>query len=133
MTFATQPAVLLPCPKCATPMRTIERSGIHLETCPECRGVFLDRGELDRLLDFEASWSPSDEPARPGGRDADRPGDGRRSRHADRGGEHPRYRDDDDDDDDDFRRGRWSEGRSDGRRPSRRGGLLSDLFENFGG
>jgi len=37
------------------PMRTLPRSGIHIETCPACRGIFLDRGELDRLLDLEAS------------------------------------------------------------------------------
>lgn len=42
-----------PCPKCETPMGTIERSGIHLETCRDCRGVFLERGELDRLLDAD--------------------------------------------------------------------------------
>lgn len=131
MTFATQPAALLPCPKCATPMRTIERSGIHLETCPECRGVFLDRGELDRLLDLEAaSWSTDDRGRYPA-RGSDRPGDQVRW-EPDRGNDRRGYREDDDDDDDD-RRERWSGGREDGRRSSRRGGLLSDLFENFGG
>ncbi|MFP5342079.1 MAG: zf-TFIIB domain-containing protein [Candidatus Limnocylindria bacterium] len=129
MTFATQPAVLLPCPKCTTPMRTIERSGIHLETCPECRGVFLDRGELDRLLDLEAA--SNDEPRRSVARGTDRPDDGERWQTEPRS-ERRRSRDDDDDDDDD-RRERWSGGRDDGRRSSRRGGLLSDLFENFGG
>lgn len=132
MTFANQPAVLLPCPKCAAPMRTIERSGIHLETCPDCRGVFLDRGELDRLLDLEAASSSTDEGGRPTARGSDRPDDQGGSWQADRESERRRYRDDDDDDDDD-RRGRSSEGRGGGRRPSRRGSVLSDLFENFGG
>jgi Zn-finger nucleic acid-binding protein len=44
----------LTCPKCHGSMRTYERSGIHLDQCTECRGIFLDRGELDRLLDLEA-------------------------------------------------------------------------------
>lgn len=44
-----------PCPKCSIPMRTTKRNGIHVESCPDCRGIFLDRGELDRLLDLEAA------------------------------------------------------------------------------
>lgn len=133
MTFANQPAVLIPCPKCSAQMRTIERSGIHLETCPDCRGVFLDRGELDRLLDMEAASPSTDEGGRFAARGSDRPVDRGGSWQPERESERRRYRDDDDDDDDDDRRGRWSEERGDGRRPSRRGGLLSDLFENFGG
>lgn len=132
MTLASQPAVHLPCPKCATPMRTLERSGIHLETCPDCRGVFLDRGELDRLLDLEAaSTMPDDRERRPDRgpeRNAGRSG----SRDDDRELERGPYRDHDDDDDDD-RRGRWEQGSGDpGRRSSRRG-FLNDLLENIGG
>ena len=43
------------CPKCAGTMRTYERNGIHLEQCTECRGMFLDRGELERLVEAEQS------------------------------------------------------------------------------
>lgn len=41
------------CPKCQAPMRSLERSGVTLERCSECGGVFLDRGELERLEDAE--------------------------------------------------------------------------------
>lgn len=41
------------CPKCAGPMRTFDRNGVHLEQCDSCRGVFLDYGELENLLQLE--------------------------------------------------------------------------------
>ena len=50
----------LRCPKCAAEMVTYERSGIHLDQCRECRGIYLDRGELERLVDAEsggAGWA----------------------------------------------------------------------------
>lgn len=43
------------CPKCQAVMRTYERNGIQIEQCTECRGIFLDRGELERLIDTEAA------------------------------------------------------------------------------
>lgn len=52
----------LTCPKCDGAMRTYERSGVTVDQCGECRGIFLDRGELDRLIDAEQSWH-SDAPA----------------------------------------------------------------------
>ena len=36
-------------------MRTYERNGVTVDQCNDCRGVYLDRGELDRLIDAEAS------------------------------------------------------------------------------
>lgn len=42
------------CPKCQAPMTTLERSGVTLERCTECGGIFLDRGELERLETAEA-------------------------------------------------------------------------------
>jgi len=45
----------LTCPKCAGAMRTYERNGISIDQCTECRGVFLDRGELERLIDAEGA------------------------------------------------------------------------------
>lgn len=44
------------CPKCHGAMRTYERNGIHIEQCGECRGIFLDRGELEHLVSAEAKW-----------------------------------------------------------------------------
>jgi Zn-finger nucleic acid-binding protein len=37
-------------------MRQYERSGLTVDQCTECRGIFLDRGELERLVDAETSW-----------------------------------------------------------------------------
>jgi Zn-finger nucleic acid-binding protein len=41
------------CPKCHGVMRTYERSGVTVDQCGECRGIFLDRGELEKLTDAE--------------------------------------------------------------------------------
>src|SRR4051794_8709 len=46
----------LNCPKCHGSMRTYERNGVHVDQCSDCRGIFLDRGELDRLIDAENAW-----------------------------------------------------------------------------
>jgi Zn-finger nucleic acid-binding protein len=46
----------LTCPKCESPMRSYERSGITVDQCSGCRGVFLDRGELERLVDAEGAY-----------------------------------------------------------------------------
>ncbi len=44
------------CPKCSGEMRRYERSGVDIDQCTECRGIFLDRGELERLADAEAGY-----------------------------------------------------------------------------
>ena len=54
----------LTCPKCHGTMRTYERNGVHVDQCEECRGIFLDRGELDRLIDAENAWHGGTGPAR---------------------------------------------------------------------
>jgi len=43
----------LTCPKCQGAMRSYERSGVTVDQCTECRGIFLDRGELEKLVDAE--------------------------------------------------------------------------------
>jgi Zn-finger nucleic acid-binding protein len=45
------------CPKCRGEMRQYERSGVTVDQCTECRGIFLDRGELEKLFDAEANWN----------------------------------------------------------------------------
>jgi uncharacterized protein len=37
-------------------MRSYERSGLTVDQCTGCRGVFLDRGELERLIDAEGAY-----------------------------------------------------------------------------
>lgn len=41
---------LLTCPNCNISMNQANRQGIELDICPHCRGVWLDRGELEKLL-----------------------------------------------------------------------------------
>lgn len=45
------------CPVCKDVTLSIsERSGVEIDYCPECRGVWLDRGELDKILDKASSY-----------------------------------------------------------------------------
>jgi uncharacterized protein len=52
------------CPKCESEMRSYERNGVTVDQCTGCRGIFLDRGELERLIDAEGAYYES-EPERP--------------------------------------------------------------------
>ena len=47
------------CPKCRGKMHTIERSGVVIDQCGNCRGIFLDRGELDQLMTAELAYYAS--------------------------------------------------------------------------
>jgi len=54
------------CPVCKDPKLVItDRQGIEIDYCPDCRGVWLDRGELDKLI--EKSMAASAPPAQPAG------------------------------------------------------------------
>lgn len=46
------------CPKCGETMRSYERNGVMIDQCEGCRGIFLDRGELEQLMDAEARYGP---------------------------------------------------------------------------
>ena len=39
------------CPNCNVSLVMTDRSGIEIDYCPDCRGVWLDRGELDKIID----------------------------------------------------------------------------------
>jgi len=96
------------CPVDRTPLTMTERQGVEIDYCPSCRGVWLDRGELDKLIERSASWSP------------------RRERGY---GDH----DDDHDDDDREHRSRSYGHESYGHRPydkkQKRKGMLGELFD----
>ena len=103
------------CPKCQVPMRVIERSGVTIERCPQCGGVFLDQGELERLEQAETAYIAAN-PRGYGG-----------------------YRDYDDDDDDRYRSREHGGGHGGavrydehGRPVRRRRGFLGELLD-FGG
>lgn len=89
------------CPTDATVLQLAERHGIEIDYCPTCRGVWLDRGELDKIIDR------ADSVAAPASNVT--------------GGEQRRGRGYDDD-----RGARRTEG--DGNR-RKRGGFLGELFE----
>ena len=78
------------CPKCQNLMKQYERNGVVVDQCSECRGIFLDRGELEHLLDAEAAFNSRGAvpPPPPPRQDFDRGYDDRRP-YDDRG-----YRDD---------------------------------------
>ena len=112
------------CPVDGTQLRITQSQGIEIDYCPRCRGVWLDRGELDKLI--ERSLLPAGG-ERYGEREYDR--DDRR-REESRYYEGRHHGDDDDrDDDDDERHGRHvgGERRSQGRRGN---SFLRDVF-NF--
>jgi len=80
------------CPACRVDLVMSDRQGIEIDYCPKCRGVWLDRGELDKIIERSAaheagssSAQAAPEPARaaPG---YGQPWDGGRS--AEHGGRH---------------------------------------------
>lgn len=106
------------CPVCSVDLVMADRAGVEIDYCPKCRGVWLDRGEIDKIIERSEAQAPSTRPS-------EIPGETFRS---------PRRDDDHDDDhrsrkdhdDDDYRGG------NDPRR-KKRGGFLSNLFELGGG
>ena len=81
-------------------MSSYERNGVAIDQCTGCRGIFLDRGELERLVDAEGAYYQST-PNRAAESDRGRP----TSEHHGRG-------------DHDYRG-----------KPRRRGGFLGELFD----
>lgn len=53
------------CPVCRVPLAMSERSGIEIDYCPQCRGVWLDRGELDKIIERSAAPESAAPPAAP--------------------------------------------------------------------
>ena len=51
------------CPIDGTQLVIAERSGVEIDYCPQCRGVWLDRGELDKIIDRSAP-QPQAQPSR---------------------------------------------------------------------
>ncbi|MBS1810716.1 MAG: zf-TFIIB domain-containing protein [Acidobacteria bacterium] len=46
------------CPVCNVPLTMTDRSGVEIDYCPKCRGVWLDRGELDKIIERSAASAP---------------------------------------------------------------------------
>lgn len=90
---------LLVCPNCNVGMTPVQRSGVELDVCPQCRGVWLDRGELEKLLQplrepepaAPASFlSPSPSPS-PWSQRVPEPGSYRHHGHDEHHGHHERH------------------------------------------
>ena len=39
------------CPTCKVELKMADRQGVEIDYCPQCRGVWLDRGELDKIIE----------------------------------------------------------------------------------
>jgi uncharacterized protein len=50
------------CPNCNETLIMADRQGIEIDYCPNCRGVWLDRGELDKIIERSASYVAKEEP-----------------------------------------------------------------------
>lgn len=87
------------CPNCQTDLVMSERSGIEIDYCPQCRGVWLDRGELDKIIERNAQSNINTEFNQPPARNSDLR-------------DNRKY-----DDDDDYKR------------KNKRKGLFDDLFD----
>jgi Zn-finger nucleic acid-binding protein len=106
------------CPVDGATLVMTERSGVEIDYCPQCRGVWLDRGELDKIVERATPPVALQEPPRevrreehrnpPRGDDPRRPGDDLR-----------RYGDDD----------RRRYGDDDDYRKKKRKSLLGDIFD----
>lgn len=101
------------CPLDGTELRMTERQGVEIDYCPKCRGIWLDRGEIDKLLERSAAPTYGTNPE---------PYAGERDYGDERGYGDRREEYDDERDDDDRRGG------SNRRRRGRRS-LLGDLFD----
>lgn len=93
------------CPVDNATLMMSDRSGIEIDYCPECRGVWLDRGELDKLI----KGSNEHEERRYESRD----------RH-------------NDDDDDEYRSHGGDRHHGDERHKKKRGSFMDNIFEGFG-
>jgi Zn-finger nucleic acid-binding protein len=52
------------CPLCDVDLQMTERQGIEIDYCPKCRGVWLDRGELDKIIERANGENPTERETR---------------------------------------------------------------------
>ena len=99
------------CPSCEEVLVMTERQGVEIDYCPKCRGVWLDKGELDKIIEKSTTAETS--------------------QNLKQQNEKRKQQDDQDDDEDDggiFNRNRRNDNDENPNR--RKGGFLSNLF-NF--
>ncbi|HEX2909893.1 MAG TPA: zf-TFIIB domain-containing protein [Chloroflexia bacterium] len=102
------------CPECEVELLLAERQGVEIDYCPRCRGIWLSRGKLDKLLEHSVSYQAA-YPPQPQSYYPPQP-------------QRP-YRDDDHDDNDaDYEHGGNRDPRNGGKK-RQRGGFLGDLLD----
>ena len=99
------------CPVDNATLSMTERAGIEIDYCPECRGVWLDRGELDKLVKGDNEYNE-------------------RREHDDRHRDNDHH---DDDDDDEYQSRDRSRHSGDQHHKKKRGGFMENIFDGFGG
>lgn len=53
------------CPSCNSVLTMSDRNGVEIDYCPQCRGVWLDRGELDKIIERSVSFDARKENSTP--------------------------------------------------------------------
>ncbi len=96
------------CPNCEETLVMTERQGVEIDYCPKCRGVWLDKGELDKIIEKSSSAESSQQLKQQ---------------------DEKRNQQDDDDDDNGgfFNRNRGNDNKTNPGR--RKGGFLGNLFD----
>lgn len=54
------------CPVCGVELNISERQGIEIDYCPKCRGIWLDRGEIDKIIERSAADASARQEPQPG-------------------------------------------------------------------
>jgi len=121
------------CPVCDVDLKMAERQGVEIDYCPKCRGVWLDRGELDKIIEKSTepmvlpNPDPEPAPAPAPRRHAEPPREWREPyreapRRRDERPYEPRWRDEEDDyDERDYRRK--------GKKRKKRKSILAEIFD----
>ncbi len=97
------------CPNCEETLVMTERQGVEIDYCPKCRGIWLDRGELDKIIERSGAAGAQES-------------SGRQEKE-----QKKKYREQDEDDDDD--NGGQFGGKRRNNRDNEGGGFLSNLFD----
>ncbi|GAM97007.1 hypothetical protein U91I_00628 [alpha proteobacterium U9-1i] len=109
---------LLLCPNCQSNMQALNRAGVEFDMCPTCRGVWLDRGELEKIIPGARDAEPSATSVPAPAPLAHQPPSARRDAYGERG-EHGEYGE----------RGEHGEGGHGAQRRRKRGFDLLDIFD----
>lgn len=55
---SAESVAIMACPICKTGLTMSDRQGVEIDFCPTCRGVWLDRGELDKIIERSMESAP---------------------------------------------------------------------------